>query len=201
MVRRLYAQGTVSSRGKEDPAIRAGRTTSVAVGRLDHLPYRRRHRHHRDVEGVRQTRRTRLVSSPNRPRMVSVQAAGCAPIVRAFMTGATTAEPWTDARTVADGLRVPSALDDFLVVRALRDSAGTAVAVSDPDMITGMRDLGRFEGISAGPEGVATLGARGDRPRRPRGAVQYRRGVEVSRAAGPTVSQILSRPSSVDCLR
>ena len=98
-------------------------------------------------------------SSNRRPRMVSVQAAGCAPIVRAFTAGATTAEPWTDAHTVADGLRVPSAVGDFLILRALRESGGTAVAVSDVDMITGMRDLGRFEGISAAPEGGATLAA------------------------------------------
>ncbi len=92
-----------------------------------------------------------------RPHLVSVQAAGCAPIVRAFETGAERAAPWTDAHTVADGLRVPGAIGDFLILRALRDSRGAAVTVEDDQMITAMRDLGRLEGISASPEGGATL--------------------------------------------
>ena len=94
-----------------------------------------------------------------RPRLVSVQAEGCAPIVRAFQTGAETAEPWVDARTVADGLRVPAAVGDILVLRALRESGGGAVAVSDTEMVRGMRDLGSREGIGAAPEGGATLAA------------------------------------------
>ena len=92
-----------------------------------------------------------------RPRLVAVQAAGCAPIVRAFAAGAERAVPWTAARTVADGLRVPAAIGDFLILRALRDSRGAAVAVDDQQMIGAMRDLGRLEGISAAPEGGATL--------------------------------------------
>ena len=95
--------------------------------------------------------------SARRPRMVSVQAKGCAPIVKAFESGAERAAPWTNARTVADGLRVPRAVGDFLVLRALRESEGTAVAVSDADMIDAMREIGASEGISASPEGGATL--------------------------------------------
>lgn len=94
-----------------------------------------------------------------RPRMVSVQADGCAPIVRAFQAGAERSEPWRDARTLADGLRVPKAVGDFLVLRAVRESGGTAVAVSDADMVAGMRELGAREGISAAPEGGAALHA------------------------------------------
>ncbi len=94
-----------------------------------------------------------------RPRMVSVQAEGCAPIVQAFDEGADRAAPWPDARTLADGLRVPRAIGDFLVLRAIRESGGTAVAVSDRDMVRGMRDLGAREGISAAPEGGAALHA------------------------------------------
>src|SRR5205823_2541640 len=75
------------------------------------------------------------VDRQKRPRMVSVQAEHCAPIVRAFQTRAEKAEPWTDARTIADGLRVPKAIGDFLILRAVRESAGTAVAVSDADMV------------------------------------------------------------------
>jgi threonine synthase len=94
-----------------------------------------------------------------RPRMVTVQAAGCAPIVRAFIEGTEKAPMWENAHTVADGLRVPKAVGDFLVLRAIRESGGTAVSVSDSDMVAGMRDLGRFEGISAAPESGAALHA------------------------------------------
>ena len=66
---------------------------------------------------------------------------------------------WQGARTVADGLRVPKAVGDFLVLRAVRESGGTALAVRDADMVAGMRELGRREGISAAPEGGAALEA------------------------------------------
>ncbi len=94
-----------------------------------------------------------------RPRMVTVQAAGCAPIVRAFVEGTERAAAWEQAYTIADGLRVPRAVGDFLVLRAIRESGGTAVSVSDSDMVAGMRDIGRFEGISAAPESGAALHA------------------------------------------
>jgi threonine synthase len=94
-----------------------------------------------------------------RPQMVSVQAEHCAPIVRAFADGAERSEPWENARTVADGLRVPKAIGDFLVLRAVRESGGTALAVSDADMVRDMRELGSREGISAAPEGGAALTA------------------------------------------
>jgi threonine synthase len=94
-----------------------------------------------------------------RPAMVTVQASGCAPIVRAFDQGAEKAAPWEGAHTIADGLRVPRAIGDFLVLRAVRDSGGAAVAVDDADMVSGMRDLGALEGISAAPEGGAALHA------------------------------------------
>ncbi len=94
-----------------------------------------------------------------RPKMVSVQAETCAPIVRAFDEGAERSVLWPNARTIADGLRVPKAIGDFLVLRAIRESAGTAIAVSDAEMVAGMRDLGSREGISAAPEGGAALQA------------------------------------------
>jgi threonine synthase len=94
-----------------------------------------------------------------RPRMVSVQADGCAPIVRAFESGADKAAAWANAVTIADGLRVPRAIGDFLILRAIRESVGTAVAVSDSEMVEGMLTMGRTEGISAAPEGGATVGA------------------------------------------
>ena len=94
-----------------------------------------------------------------RPRMIAVQAEGCAPIVRAFTNGADRAHPWENARTVADGLRVPRAIGDFLILRVIRESGGAAVSVTDSQMIQGMRDLARLEGVSAAPEGGATLSA------------------------------------------
>jgi threonine synthase len=94
-----------------------------------------------------------------RPRMVTVQAATCAPIIRAFTEGTEKARPWEHATTIADGLRVPRAIGDFLVLRAVRESRGAAIAVDDADMVTAMRDMGRLEGISAAPEGGAALHA------------------------------------------
>jgi threonine synthase len=94
-----------------------------------------------------------------RPKMISVQAEGCAPIVKAFDEGKERSELFPNARTIADGLRVPKAIGDFLVLRAVRESGGTALAVSDADMVRDMRELGSTEGISAAPEGGAALTA------------------------------------------
>ncbi len=94
-----------------------------------------------------------------RPRMVAVQAEGCAPIVRVYEEGHEHAQPWEGAHTAADGLRVPRAIGDFLILRAVRESGGTAVAVPDRDMIDGMLAIGHSEGISAAPEGGAALAA------------------------------------------
>jgi len=102
-----------------------------------------------------------LPEGGTRPRMVTVQAAGCAPIVRAFEQGAERSEMWQNAHTAADGLRVPKAIGDFLVLRAVRESGGTAVAVSDADMVAAMRRTGALEGISAAPEGGAAVHALG----------------------------------------
>jgi threonine synthase len=94
-----------------------------------------------------------------RPRLVAVQPEGCAPIVRAFERGDETAEPWADAATVADGLRVPAAVGDILMLRALRASAGTAVSVSDAALVEGASLLGRTEGVFAAPEAGAAVAA------------------------------------------
>ena len=94
-----------------------------------------------------------------RPRMVSVQASGCAPIVRAFDEGKETAEPWQNAKTIASGLRVPQAVADFLMLRALRESHGTALSVSDDEMLEEIPRVGRAEGIFFCPEGAACVAA------------------------------------------
>jgi threonine synthase len=97
------------------------------------------------------------VTAARRPRMVSVQAENCAPIVRAYERGTEKAEPWEGATTLADGLRVPRAIGDFLILRAVRESGGTALAVSDRSMVDGMLAIGKHEGVSAAPEGGAAL--------------------------------------------
>ena len=95
----------------------------------------------------------------HRPRMVSVQAAGCAPIPRAFHAGEEFATLWEGAETVAAGLRVPAAVGDFLILRALRESEGTAVAISDEALVDAQIRMSRLEGVFACPEGGATLAA------------------------------------------
>ena len=94
-----------------------------------------------------------------RPRMVSVQASGCAPIVRAFEEGKRFADEFPNAATTASGLRVPKAIGDFLILDALRDSGGTAVAVTDDELIKATREIGAAEGIFCAPEGAACLPA------------------------------------------
>lgn len=94
-----------------------------------------------------------------RPRMVTVQSTGCAPMVRAFEENTEFAEPWQGAKTFADGLRVPAAVGDFLILRALRQSNGTAVSVKDEEMIEQANLIGRTQGLFVSPEGGATLAA------------------------------------------
>jgi threonine synthase len=94
-----------------------------------------------------------------RPKMFTVQAAGCAPMVRAWQTGAEHAETWEGAETYASGLRVPGAVGDFLILRALRESGGGAVAVPDTAMAEWVSKLGADTGIFAAPEGGATAAA------------------------------------------
>jgi len=96
---------------------------------------------------------------PERPRMVSVQAEGCAPIVRAFSEGAETAERWEGASTRAGGLRVPAAVGDKLILAALRESGGTAVAVSEEALTEAQGLAGRLAGMYVAPESGAALAA------------------------------------------
>ena len=91
------------------------------------------------------------------PKFIAVQAEGCQPIVKAFHDGANTADPWPNAATIADGLRVPGPFADYLMLQAIRDTGGTALAVSDPEMVSAMYQLAAAEGIFACPEGAATL--------------------------------------------
>jgi threonine synthase len=94
-----------------------------------------------------------------RPRMVSVQASGCAPIPKAFDEGKEESEFWQDAKTLAAGLRVPHALGDFLILRAIRESGGSAIAVSDDEIMGGVGEIARKEGLFVCPEGAATFAA------------------------------------------
>ena len=96
---------------------------------------------------------------PERPRMYAVQASGCAPIVRAFEEGAEDAERWEDAATVAAGIRVPRAIGDFLILRAVRESGGKALGVGDPAILKAVDECARKDGLLLCPEGGATLAA------------------------------------------
>ena len=93
------------------------------------------------------------------PRLIAAQPEGCAPVVRAFEAGATVVAPWENARTAALGLRVPSPFADALILRSICESGGTAVAVSEEDLLDGMLDLASHEGCFACPEGGATVAA------------------------------------------
>ncbi len=96
---------------------------------------------------------------PQRPRLFAVQAEGCAPIVKAFAEGRDDAPMWEGASTHAHGLRVPKALGDFLILRALRQSHGSAVAVSEAEIIEGVRAAAADEGLFMAPEGGACVAA------------------------------------------
>jgi threonine synthase len=97
--------------------------------------------------------------TPPLPRLVAVQASGCAPIVRAFDAGERHAEPWANAHTVAAGIRVPAALGDFLILDALRASNGFALAVSDEEIEAARTQVAARDGLLLSPEGAATYAA------------------------------------------
>lgn len=99
------------------------------------------------------------LENTKRPRMVSVQADGCAPVVKAFQAKASVCDFWTNAHTIASGLRVPKSFADRLILQDIYESEGTAVAVSDEAILEAQRQLASLEGIFAAPEGAATLAA------------------------------------------
>jgi threonine synthase len=99
------------------------------------------------------------LNNTKRPRMVSVQAEGCAPVVKAFQKGASFCDFWIKAHTIASGLRVPKSFADRLILANIRESKGTAVAVSDSAILEFQKKLAELEGIFAAPEGAATLAA------------------------------------------
>ena len=96
---------------------------------------------------------------PERPRMFAIQASGCAPIVKAFEDGVEHAERWEGAHTIAAGIRVPKAVGDFLILRAVRESGGSALAVDDDAILAAADDCARRDGLLLCPEGGATLAA------------------------------------------
>ena len=107
-------------------------------------------------KGFQELRELGWIDSPS-PKFIAVQASGCQPIVRAFERGESTSEPWEGAATIADGLRVPSPFADYLILQAVRETGGTALAVEDAEMVAAMHEIATAEGIIACPEGAATL--------------------------------------------
>ena len=93
------------------------------------------------------------------PRLVAVQSTGCAPIVRAFEAGAESATPWQNAHTIASGIRVPAAIGDFLILRAIRETRGFALAIEDEEIERARREVAAKDGLLLSPEGAATYGA------------------------------------------
>jgi threonine synthase len=108
-------------------------------------------------KGLSELRTLGWLPEQARPKLVAVQATGCAPIVRAFIAGNRRAEPWANAHTVAFGITVPAPLGDELILDALEESAGTAVAVDDDEILTELRVMARSEGLLLCPEGAACL--------------------------------------------
>jgi len=96
---------------------------------------------------------------PERPKMISVQSTGCAPIVKAWDEGKSASEMWANAATAASGLRVPKPYGDYLILEILKNSRGTALAVTDEEILEATRHWARIEGIFAAPEGAASLAA------------------------------------------
>src|SRR5512139_4124678 len=94
-----------------------------------------------------------------RPRMIAVQASGCAPMVKAFEAGEEHAPRWENAHTIASGIRVPQAIGDFLILRAVRESGGFAIAVPDEAISAALGEMAREEGLLLCPEGAATYAA------------------------------------------
>jgi len=100
-----------------------------------------------------------LRSGSKRPKMIAIQAAGCAPIPKAFEEGKGVSEMWKDAHTFASGLRVPKAYGDYIILDVVRRSGGTAIAISDEEMLASLRDWSREEGMFLCPEGAAATAA------------------------------------------
>jgi threonine synthase len=96
---------------------------------------------------------------PERPKMIVVQSTGCAPLVRAFEQGERHAPLWEGADTVAPGIRVPVAIGDYLILDAVRESGGTAIAVTDAALLQSMTDVSRYEGLFVSPESGAAFAA------------------------------------------
>ena len=107
-------------------------------------------------KGFQELRELGWIDGPQ-PKFIAVQATGCQPIVQAFQQGKEVSEPWQNAATLADGLRVPSPFADYLILAAIRETGGTALAVEDSEMVDAMYEMATAEGIIACPEGAATL--------------------------------------------
>ena len=202
LVRRVDAEGAVSRRRQEDDGIRAGGTVRLDAARLDRLSHRRRHRPRRHVESVRRARGDWL------DRRASGRGwCRCRPTDarRSFARSSKARRrpaPWENAHTVADGLRVPRAIGDFLILRGgARAAAAPRSPSPTPRWCATCSPSAAHEGVSAAPEGGAALtrdptagGRRQDRARRDRGAVQHRRRARIPRCAGSRLKTVSGRP-------
>ena len=160
LVRLRDPEGAVPRRGQEDDGLRAGRADGLEAARRHPLPHRRRHRPHRDVEGVRRRWRPWASSGPSRPRMYAVQAEGCAPIVKAFAEGREEAPMWEDA---ADPRPRPARAQGHRRLphpaRAAREPRRRRSPSRTTEIIQGVKDAAATEGLFMAPEGGACVAA------------------------------------------
>ena len=145
--------------GKKTMGYEIAEQLELDAARRDPLPDRRRHRPRGHVEGLRRDGDDGLRRARSGPRMFAVQAEGCAPIVKAFQEGREDAPLWEGATTHAHGLRVPKALGDFLILRGVRESRGAAIAVSEAEIVAGVKEAAAAEGLFMAPEGGACVAA------------------------------------------
>jgi len=108
-------------------------------------------------KGIAELKEVGLLKEEKSPRMVTVQSSGCAPVVKAFHEGREVVEAWPNPKTIAAGIRVPKPYADYLILKVLRESGGTALAVEDDEIVTAVKELSRTEGLLPCPEGAATL--------------------------------------------
>ena len=110
-------------------------------------------------KGINELRMLGLLKEEKLPKMIAVQSSGCAPIVKAFHEGKEYVEAWANPKTIAPGIKVPKPYADYLILKVLRESKGTAITVSDTEILNAIKELSKTEGILSCPEGAATLAA------------------------------------------
>src|ERR1017187_9842366 len=159
MVRHIHAEGAFSHRRQEDHGIRTGGTAGMGVSGRGLLPNWRGGGLIGMWKAFEELEQLGWVKPGKRPRMIAIQASGCAPVVRAYNAGASVCQMWQNASTFAAGLRVPKPYGDTMMLDILRASDGVALALTDEEILASILDWARNEGILLSPEGAAATAA------------------------------------------